>query len=560
MAEITNVNLLYLRKARGIAPLSRYAVQGDGSLVATVPDDMEVRTLHIVRFDARGRSQILETYGVETLRRTEIAATGGTSIGGTDDDIYLFKEGRKTRFLPDRHTTYIDLALAEGGQRFVAAFSDMLASGYTIAFGDIGGRLLWTKDIGFAITRVAIDRGAQHIAVAGETGELLLLDMARNPLARYRQEAPICAVATVGPGRTLFAGGGGVGAIDEAGRLLWFTDLIGEPVELATDAAGRTIAALTRLDDTSGRLVFFSGDGLPTWDIDFEDARPTGLSLSGDGRCAAVTLRDGTVAVYELEYGERLAAVDTEQVLMEARAARDGGNLHAALEVLRGRLNAVPSDALACEALCETLVDLRERSFAAAVNAEVVGDFATADARLAEIVREDTHDTEAVVRRRDLHMRWAQAAREAGDAALAQGNGAEAERSYLEAAQADPLDVPAREALARARRAAAEGALARGSELLGAGVFTGAIEAFTEAQTRGASGPEVTRLLRQARIGEALSLGNALYQDRQYAAALFQFKKVLRLDPEHPEAQQKVRYAQNFLQDTQLHERFTRLE
>ena len=49
-------------------------------------------------------------------------------------------------------------------------------------------------------------------------------------------------------------------------------------------------------------------------------------------------------------------------------------------------------------------------------------------------------------------------------------------------------------------------------------------------------------------------------QDQQYAAALFQYKKALRLDPENGEAQQKLRYAQNFLQDTQLSDRFSRLE
>ncbi len=57
-----------------------------------------------------------------------------------------------------------------------------------------------------------------------------------------------------------------------------------------------------------------------------------------------------------------------------------------------------------------------------------------------------------------------------------------------------------------------------------------------------------------------MTLGNSLYQDRQYAAALFQYKKALRLDPGNAEARQKVSYSQNFLQDTQLNDRFTRLE
>src|SRR5437764_1080671 len=137
MAEITNVNLLFLRKARGVAPLSRYAAFDDGSLIASVPDEMEVRTFHIVRFDPQGRSQIQETYSVETLRRTEIAQNGSAYAGTTDDDLYLFKERRKSRFLPDRRASYADIALGVSGQRFAAAFSDLLASGYALALGDI---------------------------------------------------------------------------------------------------------------------------------------------------------------------------------------------------------------------------------------------------------------------------------------------------------------------------------------------------------------------------------------------------------------------------------------
>lgn len=560
MADITNVNLLYLRKARGIAPLSRFAVQDDGSVVASVPDEMEVRTFHIVRFDSRGRSQILETYSVETLRRTEIAASGQNYLGTTDDDLYLFKDARKTRFLPDRRASYTDAALSEGGQRFATAFSDMLASGHALALGDSGGRLFWTKDIPFPVSRVAVDRTAQHIAVAGETGDLIVLDAARNTLVRHRTEVPLDAVATIGPARTVFAGGGGVGLVDADGKLVWFAEILGEPLETTLDSEGHTVATLLRLDDVSGRLVFLSGDGLPTWDIDFDESRPTGLSLSANGRYAAVSLRDGTLAVYELQYGERLAAADAEQVLSEARTAEDTGNFAAAADLLRARLAAVPSDTRACEALATALSGLREKCLAAAQTAEAVGDFREADGRLAEIAAALPTDAALTALRQELRARWYAAAKAAGEQAVAAGDGPAAEGHFLDAIAAEPLDVRVRVALADARYAAAEAALARGRGLIAIGDFTQAIEALTEAQQRGASGPTLTGLLRDARVGEAMTLGNQLYQDRQYAAALFQFKKVLRLDPDNAEALQKVSYAQNFLQDTQLNERFTRLE
>jgi Tetratricopeptide repeat. len=562
MADITNVNLLFLRKARGIMPLSRYAMQDDGTLIVAVPDEMEVRTFHLARFNEKGRSQVLDTYNVETLRRVEIGEGGKHHIGFTDDDLYIFQGARKSRFLSDRRAHYTDLSFAATGQKFAVALSDLLASGHTLALGDPTGRLLWTKDISFPILRVAMDRDGSHILVAGETGDLLMLDAARNTLLNHRQQVPMEAVALTGRDRAFFAGGGGVGAVDAEGKLLWFTEVTGEIREVATDAAGKTVAVLAQFEDTGGgRLLFLSADGLPTWDIDFEETRPTGLSIAANGQYAAVTLRDGTLGVYELQYGDRIASAGSDQVLAEARAARAGeGSLRGAVDLLKNRLAAVPSDVPACEMLAEVLNDLRDRTLAAAQTAEAVGDFAGADHRLAEALEVAPLDDQLQGTRRALRHRWNQEARAAGQAALAAGDGQTAEAKLLEAIEADPLDALARTLLGDARHAAATEALERAKAHLAAGAFGEAIAALAEAQGRGASGPEPADLLRRARVGEALTLGNALYQDRQYAAALFQFKKVLRLDPDNVEAQQKISYAQNFLQDTQLNERFTRLE
>lgn len=572
MADITNVDLVWLRRARGVAPLARFALQGDGSLLASVPDELEARTFHIARFDgATGRPQIAQTYNVETLRKTEIGTGGQHFVGATDDDFYLFANGRKSRFLSDRRASYTDIALGEAGQRFAAALCDLLLSGNSVALGDGGGvaatgggpaagRLLWTKDIAFPITRVALSRDARHLAVAGETGDLLLLDSARNTVWTHRQEAAITAVATTGPQRTVFAGGGGVGAVDEQGTLVWFTEVPGDVVEIATTDDANTTAALVRLDDSAGRLVFLSCDGLPTWDVDFDEARPTGLSLAADGSQAAVSLRDGALALYALEYGAREALIGGAQVLADAEAALAGNNPKAAVDLLLARLDAVPADTASAETLVRALATLRERQFGLAQNAEAVNDFAQADRHLSELVVVLPFDGSVAARRGELRARWAASARAAGHLALASHNGAEAEARLLEALQADPLDFQARELLAEARASASAGALRRGKEQLALGHFADAIAALVEAQTRGASPAEVGLLLRQARANEALALGNRLYQDRQYAAALFQFKKVLRFDPQNVQALQKIGYAQNFLQDTQLSDRFTRLE
>ena len=558
-STITNVDLRFQRKVRGVAPLSRYAVLDDGTLAAAVPDAMEVRTLHLARFDPDGGSRSVETYGVETLRKIEFSPGGG-GIGITDDDLYLFRESRKSRFLPDRRASYGDIALAAGGQRFVASFTDMLASGHAVAWGDIGGRALWTKDIAFPVARVAVDRTATYLAVAGESGEILLLDSARTTVVRFRSEAPVTAIATIGPSRTVFAGEGGVGAFDNDGRLLWYHELVGSPVEVALDAEGRTVAVAVRRGENAGDLLFFSADGLPAWDIEFEDSRPTGLSLSANGAFASVTLRDASVCCYCLQHGTRPVLAQAVSPLEQAALADARGDYLDAVRLLTDRLAAVPEDVAACDARNAAIDALRSRDLAAAERAEAVGDYRAANALLDGIVAAAPFDGDAARTRADSRRRWAASARAAGQTAAAAGDAAEAEIHLLEAIEADPFDREARELLSRARNSVAESGIAAARDAIAVGEFPAALAFLADAQGCAGDSPETIALLRQARIGEALGMGNSLYGDRQYAAALFQFKKVLRLDPGNTDATQKIRYSRNFLQDTQLSDRFTRLE
>ena len=561
--EVRNVDLLYTRKARGTAPLSRFAVGDDGSMLASVPDEIETRSFHLVRFSATGKPSTLKTFSVETLRKTEIAVDGETFIGATDDDLYVFKNERKTRFLSDRRAGYADIALSESGNRFGTVFCDMLVAHYTVALGDNTGRTLWTKDLPFPASAVAIARDGSRLAVGGDNGDLWLLDNARNTVLKHRQEAAMRLVAVAGDTRVAFAGGGGVGLVNTDGQLLWFTETTGEPVGLGVDAATRTVAVLMQTDTNEGRLLLLSGEsGLPVWEVDYEEAKPTGVSVSPSGEYVGVSLRDGTIATYRLFYGDRLAATDGDAVLAEARTAQTGeGSLFGAVALLQARLHSVPSDFHACDLLREMLAEAKEQALALSANAEEIGDYITAQERLMEALHILPLDTDLFKARQSLHRRWNALERTLGEKSLAESDGDSAEAHLLYAIAADPLDSVARERLADARHAAADTAIATGKKHMALGEWEQAIAAFTDAQKRGASGTAITGLLKAARVGEALALGNALYTDRQYAPALFQFKKVLRLDPDHAEAKQRIAYAQNFLQDAgQITERFTRLE
>ena len=559
-SEITNVNLLYLRKARGLASLSRFALSNDGRLTVSVPDEMEVRTSHIVRFDSSGKSQILYTFSVETLRKTEITAEGDVFIGTTDDDLYLFQQARKNRFLPDRRATYTDIALAVDGKRFAVAFSDMIVSSHSIALGETGGRLLWTKDMAFDAICIAMNRASDTIAVGGESGEIELISTTRMPLYTHRQESAVRRVVTNGIQETVFASDKGVGLLDSKGHLVWFVETKGAPVALCMDFPLRTIGVLLQADESSGRLLFLTGDGLPVWDVDFDEARPVSLTLSENGQFAAVTLRDGRISLFELYYGERLAGINTEQILLTAQQAMDSGSFAASADLLRARLVAVPSDTVSMNALRAVLERARNLFLSSAQMAAYVGDFRLAESKIAEILALDPMDFGAVEQRGLFRRDWAEAMRLQAESALAAGDSAAAEKCLLEAIEATPLDSRARQRLADVRSSAAETALEKGRSCLASGDFVGAVEGLVHAQTFGASGLALTQLLRTARAGEALQSGNELYRNRQYAAALFQFKKALRFDPENNEARQKLGYAQNFLQDKDINERFIRLE
>ena len=543
-----------------VTPLSRYALSDDGSLVVSAPDEVEARTAHLVRFSPEGKSEVRETYGVETLRRLEIAAEGAAYIGITDDDLYLFREGRKSRFLADRRIAYADMGLDGEGRRFAAAYSDMLASGYSLALGEMNGRALWTKDFPFAITRTAMDRSGNYIAVTGANGDLIVLDSARNTVVRHRYEGPMFAVATTGPARTVFSTAEGVGAVDSEGGLLWFAEFDVPPIEIALDGSGGTTAVLLRDSDTSGRLVFLSERGLPVWEVDFDTSRPTGVSLSADGRGAAVTLRDGTITVYTLHYGEASRPLSGGSAREAAEALRMQGNWQAAVETLNAHLAAVPTDADACLTLEETLTAFRGQTLAAVETSQLLEDFVGADERLAAYLEADQWNMEIVARRRDLRHAWSEASFNAGQSALQTGDSDAAETYFRSAITADSRNAAARAALADALKSAAASALAAAQRHIALSEFPAAVAALTDAARRGADSDEIAALLRAARIGEALAIGNDLYRQQQYAAALFQFKKVLRLDPNNADALQKIAYAQNFQQNAQLNERFTRLE
>jgi tetratricopeptide (TPR) repeat protein len=138
-----------------------------------------------------------------------------------------------------------------------------------------------------------------------------------------------------------------------------------------------------------------------------------------------------------------------------------------------------------------------------------------------------------------------------------------AEESLREAAAVAPMSqgIP-RQALASflARRAAATDILA--DKLIRERDIQGALNALTAAQSTCPASERASRI-RSLLTDVEFAAGMKAYNAKQYVQAVFQFKKVLRLDKNHAEAQRHLEFARRFSQESStdsLQDRFSRLE
>src|SRR5690349_7116366 len=136
-----NVNWRWHARFRGVLPLSPHALSDDGALLVVRPNELEVRRYQILQVSGQGAARAVNSVSVETVRQMYLTAEAPMLIGATDDNLYLFRDGRKSRFLPDRRVTYLSLALAREGGFFAAGFTDMMFAGQTLALVDAAGKL-----------------------------------------------------------------------------------------------------------------------------------------------------------------------------------------------------------------------------------------------------------------------------------------------------------------------------------------------------------------------------------------------------------------------------------
>src|SRR5947208_8393012 len=177
--NIQPANLLWQKRFRGLMPFVANSLSDDGHALIVRPDELEARTYQVVDMAPTGEGREVCALSVETVHKFEVVPAGEVLLGVTDDDIYLFRESRKSRFMPDRRVTYSDVVLARQGRLLACAFSDMMFASHTVAFGDTGGRVAWTKDMDAPVTRIAIAPDGRRLVCGSTNGHLIALDHLR---------------------------------------------------------------------------------------------------------------------------------------------------------------------------------------------------------------------------------------------------------------------------------------------------------------------------------------------------------------------------------------------
>lgn len=561
MSGLSSVNLLWEQRLRGLMPVTAHNV-ADGGHTLLIRHDRGARTYQVLCIAPGGGSGEPGSLSVETVQKFDGLPGGRLLLGMTNDDLYLFREGRKLRFLEDRRLAYADACLAPEPGWLVCGFSDALFSAHGIAFGDVNGRLGWTKELESQVNRVAAARDGRTLAVGLQNGRVLALDNSRASLWVSDQREAISALVMPGSGPRPVAGteGGSLIAFDEQGGIRWRHPVALPILAVAVDRHASGVAIVAS-DGSAHLLACFGGDGHLAWEQELLE-RPTGVSLSPSGQFLALSTAAGTASFFAVDFAAaRSLTVGTrrERELKEARAALAGGERERARRLFLRLLEEAPHDveiARELQSLDQQLVEAC-RADAGRLASEDRWEEAFRSLEPALAVRPWSADL----------LEEARGYRQKALVALADRAGArEADRDWEGARTAwsaalalDAAWLEARQALARIRKARARELRELGDRCREAGKTGEALSAWQEAL---ALDPDeaLRARLHGLEVERCMAAGIAHYEAGRTAEAVFQFTKALALDPGHAEATRYLGYARDTGEESLIADRFSRLE
>lgn len=553
-----SVDLLWQRRHRGLVSVGAASLDDAGNALLIKPDEFESRTYQILQFAPNGEATELSVVSVERIRQWIGAPDGHFMIGMTADDIYLFRDRKKTRFMTERRATFADVALAPEPGWFVCGFSDEVFATHGIALGDANGRLSWTRDLAVGIQRVGISGDGKCLAVALADGMVLAIDSHRNTLWEHAVEENLTALAMsdTGAGCVVGTDAGTVRAISGDGIVRWSAS-IGVPITAVALSGLADFTAVTASEGSTHLLVCLDNDGNPVWEYEL-DTRPADVCCSVGGRHLLVTSTHGEASCFAVEGGTSSASI-IDRAVDAARRLLVEGDPVAAWEAVSPAVAASPQQ----PDVASVYLDAREKALALVLTEGAAalerGDVSAANDLAATASRIDPWDASAFeLRCRSRDARREECARAAESAELLHDLDT-ALTAWTEVVALDPTDTRARDGLRRVRTGQAESLVQLGEQAEAEERFDEAISAWKEAQ-RLAPSETLEARLTEAEVRRCLQTGIAHYQAQRLPEAIFQLKKALTFDRANEEARRYLGYATGLSGDTGIADRFARLE
>lgn len=574
MPALRTLSLLWEHRFRSAYPLTPRALANDGSLLLASPHPTQARTYQILRIRSDSQGELLDQFSSEILHKLDLKANANAFLGLTSDDLYLFVEGEKRRFLPEKRVVYIDADMDGPNARFAALYADFSGQNYALTYGTLSGKVLWSLELESAANAVTLFQRGQNIVVAHETGLLLALDAGMRELWRFETENPLSHLVASEEGDLLLFGAktGRVGLLESDGTLRWMAELPGPVYALSLSNGGERVALLcgTQEVNVPTHLLLLDAQGQPAWE--YENEVPyTGLACSPNGEYVATSAQGSRFALYQVVSSQvslaNLASPTSWQVQLQVLSEENGtannqDNRKQSLLCLQQALQADPAD-IACweqfqkmrsewnaqqsRRLAELLHEERWREALELLEAQIV--FNPMDIGLFQ---------QAI----ELRHRFANHLLEQARALLTHGAQQEAEAHLLEALQLVPELTEARQLLHSQRTAAADAAQREAEQALASGDTEKALYHLERAQSLDQTAQRAQQIaLLQTKLD--YEIGKQAYDEGRYPQAIFQFRKVLQRDPEHAEAKRYLRFAQRFVQDAAadtLSDRFRSLE
>jgi len=562
MNQLHTADLIFERRIKGHLSVTRFAVSNSGSVMVAVPDLHQPRLYHLVRIAASGDWEESGTFSVETLAHIDFSEDGRVFVAATDDDIYVFRDDVKKRFFPDRRDNYTAVSVSSSGEFLAVGSADMILSGYSVTLARTSGGQVWTKDLPFSVTSVRMAADASRILVGSDEGPAIMLDSSRNTIWELHGADPIAGAVVSNSGDTSVLGtrGGAVQAVGALGNRLW--EMVGDgPVaDCAISGDGKLIVVARKTAAGSGLLELYSSDGTPMLEHRVTPA-VTSVACSTGGRFAAVSCEDGTLQILEITLAPARArsAGVVKALYKEGCAAAGKGDHAGALQKFTRVLELHPSHADACRKLVEVRTQFVRKRIEEAERLASEGALARSVQGLQAAAEVSPYDREVFEKLAAARERLISDALAGASSLADSGRLEEAFEKVEDVIQLDFANVQAREYLGKLEDALVARYMADADAALEAGQPAKAVQVLEKAAALRLS-PEVQEHLARARARQAFHEGVALYEAKKYSQAVFQFRKVLSIDPRNAEAEKYIEYAESLRQDDALLDRFSKLE